>query len=184
MWDSKQKFDAVVGDTTIGANRSKYVDFTLPYTESGLTMIVLAKNNKGNAWIFLKPLRLDLWLMTGAAFIFTGAVVWALEHRVNDEFRGPLHNQAGVMLWFSFSTLVFAQSSVLRPLLIISLHFTWNHVLAPIQVRPCILGPGPHLSVVEARKLLQLNWYLLSREIFQLVAIQTRMFGQGPDRIA
>ncbi|RWR75362.1 glutamate receptor 2.8-like protein [Cinnamomum micranthum f. kanehirae] len=76
---SIDKFDAVVGDTTIGANRSKYVDFTLPYIESGLTMIVLAKNNKENAWIFLKPLRLDLWLMTGAAFIFTGAVVWALQ---------------------------------------------------------------------------------------------------------
>ena len=123
MWESKQNFDAEVGDATIGANHSKYVDFTLPYTESGLTMVVFAKNDKGNAWIFLKPLRLDLWLMTGAAFIFTDIVVWALEHQVNDEFRGPLHNTAGMMLWFSFSSPVFAQSSVLRPLLI-SLHFT------------------------------------------------------------
>ncbi|KAK9931913.1 hypothetical protein M0R45_019167 [Rubus argutus] len=30
------KFDAVVGDTTIIAYRTSYVDFTLPYFESGL----------------------------------------------------------------------------------------------------------------------------------------------------
>ena len=110
LCDSKQVFDAVVGDTTIVANRSTHVEFTLPYTESGVTMIVLANENKGNAWFFLKPLRLDLWLTTGAAFVFTGVVVWALEHRVNDDFRGPLKNQIGMMLWFPFSALVFAHS--------------------------------------------------------------------------
>ena len=30
----------MVGDTTILANRSLYVDFTLPYTESGVSMVV------------------------------------------------------------------------------------------------------------------------------------------------
>nr|POE85277.1 glutamate receptor 2.1 [Quercus suber] len=38
-----QKYDAVVGDTTIVSNRSLYVDFTLPYTESGVSMVVLVK---------------------------------------------------------------------------------------------------------------------------------------------
>ncbi|KAK3177685.1 hypothetical protein Dsin_032856 [Dipteronia sinensis] len=53
-----QKFDAVVGDTTIVANRSgNIVDFTLPYTESGVSMVVPIKDNKKkNAWVFLKPL--------------------------------------------------------------------------------------------------------------------------------
>ncbi|KAM7480973.1 hypothetical protein LguiB_005556 [Lonicera macranthoides] len=45
-------FDAVVGDVTIRANRSKYVDFTLPFTESGINMIVPVKDRKAkNAWI-------------------------------------------------------------------------------------------------------------------------------------
>ncbi|URE08206.1 hypothetical protein MUK42_04415 [Musa troglodytarum] len=35
-----QKYDAVVGDVTIRANRSLYVDFTLPFTESGVSMVV------------------------------------------------------------------------------------------------------------------------------------------------
>uniref|UniRef100_A0A2N9INE9 Ionotropic glutamate receptor C-terminal domain-containing protein n=1 Tax=Fagus sylvatica TaxID=28930 RepID=A0A2N9INE9_FAGSY len=73
-----QKYDAVVGDTTIVANRSLYVDFTLPYSES--------------------------------AFIITGLVIWVLEHRVNNEFRGPPKQQLGLILWFSFSTLAFAHS--------------------------------------------------------------------------
>ncbi|KAL0897670.1 hypothetical protein Bca101_081631 [Brassica carinata] len=34
------KYDAVVGDTTILANRSSYVDFTFPYTKSGVGLIV------------------------------------------------------------------------------------------------------------------------------------------------
>ncbi|BFG14604.1 hypothetical protein CerSpe_008780 [Prunus speciosa] len=103
------KYDAVVGDTTIVANRSLYVDFTLPYSESGLSMVVLVENNeRDNIWIFLKPLSLDLWLTTGAAFIFTGFVIWVLEHRVNSEFRGPPQQQLGLIFWFSFSTLVFA----------------------------------------------------------------------------
>ena len=41
-----QKFDAVVGDITIVAHRSTYVDFTQPYTESGVSMIVPIKDNK------------------------------------------------------------------------------------------------------------------------------------------
>ncbi|KAK3204599.1 hypothetical protein Dsin_018645 [Dipteronia sinensis] len=105
----EQKFDAVVGDTTIVANRSTFVDFTLPYSESGVSMVVLVKEDeKKNFWIFLKPFSWDLWLTTGLAFIFTGLVVWVLEHRVNTDFRGPRDHQIGTIFWFSFSTLVFA----------------------------------------------------------------------------
>ncbi|GMY35452.1 glutamate receptor 2.8 [Fagus crenata] len=79
-----QKFDAVIGDTTIVANRSSYVDFTLPYFESGVSMVVLMKDNeKKNMWIFLKPQSWDLWLAIGATCIFTGLVTWVLEHHVN-----------------------------------------------------------------------------------------------------
>ncbi|KAI6681251.1 hypothetical protein NL676_035132, partial [Syzygium grande] len=84
-----QNYDAVVGDTTIIANRSLYVDFTLPYTESGVAMVVPYKDNKSkNAWVFLKPLTWDLWLTTGCFFVLIALVVWILEHRINEDFRG------------------------------------------------------------------------------------------------
>ncbi|KAH6773306.1 hypothetical protein C2S51_011710 [Perilla frutescens var. frutescens] len=104
-----ENYDAVVGDVTIVANRSKYVDFTFPYIESGVATVVPIKDNeRKNAWIFMKPLTTGLWLTIGAFFVFTGFVVWVLEHRVNKHFRGPPMQQVGMILWFSFSTLVFA----------------------------------------------------------------------------
>ncbi|KAG5225122.1 glutamate receptor [Salix suchowensis] len=105
-----KNFDAVVGDTTIVYNRSQYVDFTLPYTESGVSMIVpIVDNNSKNAWVFLRPLTWDLWVTSFCFFIFIGFVIWVLEHRINEDFRGPASHQAGTSFWFSFSTMVFAQ---------------------------------------------------------------------------
>ncbi|PON61614.1 Ionotropic glutamate receptor [Trema orientale] len=102
-------FDAAVGDLTIRANRSLYVDFTLPYTETGVSMIVPIKDDKSkNAWVFLKPLTWDLWVASSCFFVFVGFVVWVLEHRINDDFRGPPHYQVGTSFWYSFSTMVFA----------------------------------------------------------------------------
>ncbi|KAJ8560146.1 hypothetical protein K7X08_004204 [Anisodus acutangulus] len=106
---SFKKYDAIIGDVTISANRSKYVDFTLPFTESGISAVVPVKDDdRKSAWIFVKPLKSDLWITTGAFFVFIGFVVWVLEHRVNKEFRGPKRKQVGMIFWFSFSTLVFA----------------------------------------------------------------------------
>jgi glutamate receptor, ionotropic, plant len=103
-----QEYDAVVGDITILANRSLYVDFTLPYTESGVRMLVPVRDQRQKtAWTFLKPLAADLWFATGAFFVLTGFVVWFIEHRTNQEFRGPPASQIGSVFYFSFSTLVF-----------------------------------------------------------------------------
>ncbi|XP_058781055.1 glutamate receptor 2.7-like [Vicia villosa] len=103
------KYDAVVGDITITTKRSNYVDFTMPYTESGVTMIVSMKDSrKKNAWAFLKPLTWQLWATTACSFVFIGFVVWVLEHRINNDFRGPPSHQIGTSLWFSFSTMVYA----------------------------------------------------------------------------
>ena len=100
-----------MGDVTVTANRSEYADFTFPYSESGIAIVVPIKpNGRKNAWIFMKPLTTGLWLTVGAFFVYTGFVIWVLEHRVNKEFRGPPNQQVGMIFWFSFSTLVFAQS--------------------------------------------------------------------------
>ncbi|KAF8035510.1 hypothetical protein BT93_C1515 [Corymbia citriodora subsp. variegata] len=97
-----QKFDAVVGDMGIVANRSSYVDFTLPYSETGVAMVVAIKDDeRRNMWVFLKPLSWNLWLTTGLAFIFTGFVVWLLEHRTNEEFGGHRRQQIGSILLFA-----------------------------------------------------------------------------------
>ncbi|KAL4182076.1 hypothetical protein AMTRI_Chr12g240690 [Amborella trichopoda] len=102
-------YDAVVGDVTITANRSNYVDFTPPYSKPGVSMVVpMQKERRSRAWVFLKPLTRELWSVTACCFIFMAFVVWSLEHRVNDYFQGTPMDQLGKALYFSFSALVFS----------------------------------------------------------------------------
>ncbi|CAK8561940.1 unnamed protein product [Lathyrus sativus] len=101
-------FDAAVGDITITTERTKMVDFTQPYTESGLVVVASVKKTDSNAWAFLTPFTPMMWTVTAIFFLLVGAVVWVLEHRLNDDFRGPPKKQVATILWFTFSTMFFA----------------------------------------------------------------------------
>ena len=103
------------GDVTITANRSLYVDFTLPFTDLGVGMV--ARFGNKNMWIFLEPLDADLWITIGGFLILIGFVIWVIEHPLNEEFQGSPAQQVGTTLWFSFSTLVFAHSKSSLPFL-------------------------------------------------------------------
>ncbi|MCD7464015.1 hypothetical protein HAX54_051913 [Datura stramonium] len=98
-------FDAAVGDISIVTNRTKILDFTQPYIDSGLVVVVHVKKIKSIAWSFLRPFTPLMWGVIGAFCLLVGAVVWILEHKFNDEFRGPPKKQAVTILWFSFSTI-------------------------------------------------------------------------------
>ncbi|XP_072977011.1 glutamate receptor 2.7-like [Typha angustifolia] len=125
-----QKYDAVIGDITIRYNRTSYVDFTLPYTESGISMLVPVKNSiNKNAWIFLKPLTANLWYGSFAFFIYTGFVVWVMEHRINTDFRGPFPHQLGTMFYFSFSTPVFSHREKVENILSKIVVIVWVFVV-------------------------------------------------------
>ncbi|KAG8380245.1 hypothetical protein BUALT_Bualt07G0173200 [Buddleja alternifolia] len=102
-------YHAAVGDITITANRSQYVDFTLPIEEGGVTRTQLIKyENPNDKWFFLKPLQKELWLAAIGLFVFTGVALWILEHRFNRAFRGPPSEHVGLILYIPFMSLVFA----------------------------------------------------------------------------
>ncbi|KAK9142973.1 hypothetical protein Syun_012373 [Stephania yunnanensis] len=90
-------FDVVVGDVTILANRSKYVDFTQPYAESGFRMIVPIKDDDftESSWWFLRPLTPELWLITIAFFFMKSILVWLFEREINSDFQGTFSQQVG-----------------------------------------------------------------------------------------
>lgn len=98
-------FDAAVGDITIVGTRTKIADFTQPYAADGLVIVIPSKNSKSSAWVFLKPFTKEMWCLTAAFFIVVGVVMWILEHRTNDDFRGPPKRQIITLLLFSVSTL-------------------------------------------------------------------------------
>ncbi|KAL4558534.1 hypothetical protein LXL04_036735 [Taraxacum kok-saghyz] len=107
-----KEYDGAVGDITITSNRSLYVDFTLPFTDLGIGTI--ARNSKKSMWIFLYPLSADLWITSSCFFLFLGFVIWFIEHRSNEEFQGSTSQQIGTILWFAFSTLVYAHREKLQ----------------------------------------------------------------------
>ncbi|KAF9672419.1 hypothetical protein SADUNF_Sadunf11G0039700 [Salix dunnii] len=63
-------YDAAIGDITILSKRAKFVEFTQPFAESGLSMIVPLKT-EDTTWLFLKPFSLDMWIVSGALLIYT-----------------------------------------------------------------------------------------------------------------
>ncbi|XP_068638958.1 glutamate receptor 3.7-like [Aristolochia californica] len=106
---SDNTFGAAVGDIAIVRNRTKLVDFTQPYISTGLVIVAPIKISTSNAWVFLRPFTVEMWCATGASFLLIGGVIWLLEHRVNDDFRGPPRQQLINTVLFSFSTLFKTQ---------------------------------------------------------------------------
>ncbi|KAF6155959.1 hypothetical protein GIB67_039290 [Kingdonia uniflora] len=102
-----KKFDAVVGDTAIVARRCDYAEFSQPWTDSGLQIVVLRNSRTSNskAWLFTNPFTKATWGLTAAINIYNGFVVWYIERKHNLDFRGSIWNQVGVLIWLAFTTL-------------------------------------------------------------------------------
>ncbi|KAJ4882390.1 Glutamate receptor 1.1 [Raphanus sativus] len=124
----RDKYDAAAGDLTITSNRSLYVDFTLPFTDIGIGALTLKKKKHG-MWTFFDPFEKPLWLASGAFFILTGMLVWLVERPVNPEFQGSWKQQLGTMLWFGFSTIVFAHREKLQKMSSRFLVVVWMFVV-------------------------------------------------------
>lgn len=83
----------MVADETILWNRSLYVEFTQPYTQTVLVMTVPLKIVRGRTWTFLHPFTAGLWFVAGVFFVCTAFLVWLMEHKDNDEFQGEVSQQ-------------------------------------------------------------------------------------------
>ncbi|KAJ9671517.1 hypothetical protein PVL29_025292 [Vitis rotundifolia] len=102
-----KKFDAVVGDTSIVSKRWEQAEFSHPYTEPGLLMIVPEQVETSNrAWLFMKPFTKAMWVLTGAITIYNGFTLWLIERNQNPELMtGSILNQMGTLVCLSFTTL-------------------------------------------------------------------------------
>ncbi|GKA12165.1 ionotropic glutamate receptor, metazoa, periplasmic binding protein-like protein I [Tanacetum coccineum] len=117
-----QEIDAILGDSTILENRSQYVDFTATYTDLGVG--TLARINHNDMWIFLKPLDVDLWLITVGFAILTGIIIFAIESMDQGSQRSPAQ-QIGSTFWLILMTLFFTQRKKLSSNLSKFVEFVW-----------------------------------------------------------
>ncbi|KAJ0567303.1 putative periplasmic binding protein-like I [Helianthus annuus] len=101
------EIDGILGDSTILAKRYEFVDFTSTYTNLGLG--TLAKTNRKDMWIFLKPLNANLWLTFTAFLIFNGLVIWAIE-AMDQESKSSSSQRIGTIFWLIVLTIFSAQS--------------------------------------------------------------------------
>uniref|UniRef100_A0A0E0L825 Glutamate receptor n=1 Tax=Oryza punctata TaxID=4537 RepID=A0A0E0L825_ORYPU len=77
--DYMKSYDILVGDTSISSGRYKFVEFSQPYTEPGLVMVVpFMANAWDRSWIFLRPFSSSMWLMIIAIGFLSkvSMVVW------------------------------------------------------------------------------------------------------------
>ncbi|KAL6953212.1 hypothetical protein U1Q18_024251 [Sarracenia purpurea var. burkii] len=101
----KKKLDAVAGDVSIVAKRYEHAEFTPPYTETGLVMIVPVQTESSKAWLFLKPFTIAMWALILVFNVYNGFVVWFIERNHCPELKGSPLNQLGTLIWLAFTTL-------------------------------------------------------------------------------
>ncbi|KAG6793677.1 hypothetical protein POTOM_002892 [Populus tomentosa] len=108
-----KKFDAVVGDVAIVASRYSHVEFSHPFSETGLMLVVPARSSN-KEWSFIKPFTKSMWASITVITIYNGFVVWLIERHAHPELRGSMLHQIGIMLWLSFNTLFSLQGGKLH----------------------------------------------------------------------
>lgn len=150
-----KSLDVAVGDTEIMADRYQYVEFSQPYIESGLVMVVTTEPENSELWIFMKAFKTEMWVLMAVMSVFIGVVIWLIEHMENPEFRGSFCYQLGTMLWFSVTVLFFVQREplksnlsriVLAPwlfvILIVTASFTASltSMMTVSRLKPSVLG--------------------------------------------
>ncbi|WJX75739.1 hypothetical protein P8452_59241 [Trifolium repens] len=101
--------DGAVGDTGIMAYRYSLVDFSQPYIESDLHMVVTEQPEKSKTWKFLDAFTKEMWLLIAAIHIFVGFVIWLIEGEDNPDLSG-----IGSMLWFLVTVLFYAHREPIR----------------------------------------------------------------------
>jgi len=102
----KQNFDAVI-DVTIISYRYQYAEFTQPYTDPGVVMVVPLKSKViQRAWLFTKPFTKTMWILILAMIVYNGFILWMLERRHSPEITGSMLNQTGTMAWLALTPLI------------------------------------------------------------------------------
>ncbi|CAA2970198.1 glutamate receptor -like isoform X1 [Olea europaea subsp. europaea] len=108
--------DAAVGDMNILENRYRYADFSLPYLDNQVVMVVPAhKDLKRQGFIVVEAFEWKLWAVLAALSQCTAAIIYFNEKvNGNTEFADSFPEMIGSILWLSITVLSFAHRESIR----------------------------------------------------------------------
>ncbi|KAF3668112.1 hypothetical protein FXO38_08251 [Capsicum annuum] len=114
-----------------------------------------------------------MWCITGVFFLIIGTVIWILEQRLNDDFRGPPSKQLVSVLWFNFSTLFTAQKLLIDESRLVPLNLPGDYARA-LKDGP---GHGGVAAIVDDRAYVE--FFLSTRCQFSILGQEFKKNGRG-----
>ncbi|XP_067125930.1 glutamate receptor ionotropic, kainate 2-like [Centruroides vittatus] len=113
--------DIAVGDLTITYEREEAVDFTMPFMNVGISILLRHSDNQvPHLFTFLSPLSLEVWVAIGTSYLTVSLVLYVvarfspyewIRKRRNDPERVVLENQFNLSASFWFTVGSFTQQS-------------------------------------------------------------------------
>ncbi|KAG4944594.1 hypothetical protein JHK84_048623 [Glycine max] len=100
---NNKDLDAAVGDIQVVEHRYAFAEFSHPYVESGIAMVVKVKADRSKeTWMFMDAFTKEMWMLMAVMHLFIAFVIWFIEGENNSELKS-----LGAILWFSVTTLFF-----------------------------------------------------------------------------
>lgn len=65
----------IVAAFTISSLRQEVIDFTVPYIDLGLTVLLKKKGSQKGLFAFMDPFTTDVWLLLFCSTMYVGAVL-------------------------------------------------------------------------------------------------------------
>lgn len=120
----RNEADIAIADLTITDDRSRVVDFTHPFMDIGVGIMVRIDRQgvTQGIWAFLQPVAAQLWIATFLAISFMGILFWTMERIALWVFRKFAKHKNGEKHEIKIKTL--AQFSFAA-----SLHYSWSTVV-------------------------------------------------------
>jgi ABC-type amino acid transport substrate-binding protein len=122
--------DLAIAAITMTPEGENIVDFSLPYFDSGLQIMVRARNEN----TFMASLRTIPWLAIGQLLAITvvivfllANVVWLLERRRDEAFRKPYWRAIGEGLWVTMLIIATGEHGEREAASV------WKRVLVPVM---------------------------------------------------
>ncbi|XP_022893647.1 glutamate receptor 2.9-like isoform X1 [Olea europaea var. sylvestris] len=160
-----KRLDAAVGDTEIMADRYVYAEFSQPYIESGLVMVVTVKPGlKDKGFVVVDAFKKEMWIQMAAMSMSSAVAIWLTEYANNNpDIRGSFWQLISSMLWFCVTVLSLAHRETIRSNLSRLVLVAWLCVVAAVAacftavLSSMLTVPKLQPSILDVDYLLRIN---------------------------